>query len=259
MRFVTRLSLFLLCTLGAAAWTPAGNAATHQAAEEPSQESGEKTSPHAPGEPPIDCPLAKHGVHPGHLRPFEEVEEYIAFLERPDRAQWQRPDAVISALALSGDETVSDVGAGSGYFSFRLAEALPHGNVRAIDVEPEMIRHIHHKAMSNSIRNVEAVLTDPDDPQVSPDSDLVLVVDVLHHVEDRLPWLRRIHETLRPGARLALIEFREGELPVGPPKAMKIPKPELTRMMEQAGFRLQEDHDELLPYQCFLVFVKPAA
>jgi len=70
---------------------------------------------HDPSHPPIDCPLRKQGVDPAHLRPFEDTAQYIAFLERPDRATWQKPDAVVAALGLTGKETIVDIGAGSGY------------------------------------------------------------------------------------------------------------------------------------------------
>ena len=69
--------------------------------------------------PGIDCPLRKAGVDPSGLRPFAEVEKYIAFLDRPDRAAWQKPDEVVTSLALQGNETVFDLGAGSGYFEPR--------------------------------------------------------------------------------------------------------------------------------------------
>ncbi len=207
--------------------------------------------------PPIDCPLRKAGIEPHHMKPFESTEKYIAFLEREDRAGWQKPDAIVKALRLRGTETVSDVGAGSGYFTFRFARALPHGNVRAIDIEPEMIRHVHHKAMSDGMTNIEVVLATADDSKVSADSDLVFICDVLHHVDEREKWLERIHETIGSSARIALIEFKEGELPAGPPESMKIPKNEIVALLEKAGFRLVEDHSELLPYQHFLVFGKP--
>ncbi|MAE70411.1 MAG: SAM-dependent methyltransferase [Gemmatimonadetes bacterium] len=213
----------------------------------------EKAAPHAT-KPAIDCPLRKHGVDPHALRPFAEVETYIEFLERPDRAEWQKPDSVVEALALSGNETIANLGAGSGYFSFRLAAAVPKGKVWAIDIEPEMIRHIHHKALTTQVSNIESVLTALDDPSVPEGTDLVFVCDVLHHVQEQSAWLKRLQGALRPGAKIALIEFREGELPQGPPEAMKISRPEILRLMNGAGFRLVSDHVDVLPYQHFLVF-----
>jgi hypothetical protein len=72
---------------------------------------------HDPAHPPIDCPLHKLGVDPAHVRPFDDVEKYIAFLEKPDRAVWQKPDDVVAALGLTGSETVVVLGSGSGYFT----------------------------------------------------------------------------------------------------------------------------------------------
>jgi SAM-dependent methyltransferase len=210
-----------------------------------------------PAAPPIECPLAKQGVHPTHMRPFEEVEKYIAFLERPDRARWQRPDAVVAALGLAGDETIADVGAGSGYFSFRLATAVPKGAVVATDVEADMVRHIHHKAMTEGVRNLRVELAKPDDPGVPVAADWVLLCDVLHHVADRAAWLAKLAGEMKAGARLALIEFREGPLPEGPPESAKIPKAELVALISRAGLKLEVDKPDLLPYQSFLVFRKP--
>jgi SAM-dependent methyltransferase len=130
---------------------------------------------HGPAKPPIECPLRKHGVDPSRLRPFEEVEKYVAFLERPDRATWQKPDEVVAALGLTGKESVVDLGAGSGYFTFRLARALPQGKVVAADRDAEMVRHIHHKAAAEEIPNVQATLVGSDDPEIPGDTDLVFV------------------------------------------------------------------------------------
>lgn len=207
--------------------------------------------------PPIDCPLRNQGVDTHNMKPFEEVEEYIAFLERPDRAAWQRPDAIVEALGLSGTETIADIGAGSGYFTFRFAEALSEGSVRAIDIEPEMLRHIHHKATSSGISNIEVVVAAPDDPRVAGDEDLVFICDVLHHVEGREAWLARLFSETKAGARLVFVEFKEGDLPQGPPEAMKIPKASMIELVSKAGFVLADDRSELLPYQSFLVFSKP--
>ena len=206
--------------------------------------------------PGIDCPLRKAGVDPSGLRPFAEVEKYIAFLDRPDRAAWQKPDEVVTALALQGNETVFDLGAGSGYFSFKLAQAVPRGKVVAADLEPEMIRHIHHKAMVEGVTNLTPVIIKADDPQVPGEADLVFVCDVLHHVQDRAGWLKKAASEMKPGARFVLVEFKEGKLPEGPPEAVKIPRKQLIELVSQAGLPLEAEKADLLPYQVFLVFRK---
>ena len=212
---------------------------------------------HDPAHPPIDCPLRKHGIEPNQMRPFEDVAEYIEFLERPERAEWQKPQAVVAALGLRGNEVIFDVGAGSGYFSFRFAPAVASGRVIAADTEPEMIRYVHHRAMSEGVNNVEARLIEPTDPEVDSTADLVFVCDVLHHVADRSAWLVKIASAMKSGARLALIEFKEGKLPQGPPEGTKIPRHELLTLATGAGLEFEKEHEGLLPYQVFLEFRKP--
>jgi SAM-dependent methyltransferase len=233
---------------GQALAASAPHAATSRPASEPV---------HDFAHPPIDCPLRKQGIDPTHLRPFEDVEKYIAFLERPERDLWQKPNAVVAALGLTGSETVVDLGAGSGYFTFPLARALGAGRVVAIDIEPEMIRHIHHRAMSEGAKNIEAVLGKADDPSLPAGVDLVFMCDVLHHVPARAVWLKRLASEMKSGARLAVIEFKEGKLPEGPPEAAKIPRAELVTLLTGAGFVLDADKAGLLPYQMFLVWRKP--
>jgi SAM-dependent methyltransferase len=223
----------------------------------PSAEATDMTPPaHDPAHPPIDCPLRRQGIDPAHLKPFEDTEKYIAFLERPDRAAWQKPDEVVAALSLRGGETVVDLGAGSGYFTFRFARALPRGKVVAADTEAEMIRHIHHKAMADGLRNIEPVVITGDDPKIPSDADLVFVCDVLHHVPNRAAWLSKLATEMKPGARLVLVEFKEGKLPEGPPEAVKIGRAEMVRLATAAKLGLVFENTTLLPYQLFLVFEK---
>ena len=226
--------------------TSTADAATSQP---PPQHHGHGASPAS-----IDCPLRKAGHDPTKMRPFEDVAEYIAFLERPDRMTWQKPDEVIDALALSGDEVVVDLGAGSGYFAFRFAEKLPRGRVDALDVEPEMVRHLHHNSMTRGVENLHADFTDTAKPQLPSDVDLVFVCDVLHHIPDPQAWLAEIVKQLSAGDRLVLIEFREGSLPHGPPEGTKIPRARLLEMATQAGLELKTDHPSLLPYQYMMTF-----
>jgi 2-polyprenyl-3-methyl-5-hydroxy-6-metoxy-1,4-benzoquinol methylase len=216
--------------------------------------SGQLVAAHDPSHPPIDCPLRKQGLDPAHLRPFEDAAKYIAFLERPDRATWQKPDAVVAALGLTGKETIVDIGAGSGYFSFRLARAVPKGKVIALDVEPEMIRHIHHKAMTEGVPNLQVALAKPDDPGVPAEADLVFMCDVLHHIQDRPAWLAKLAAQMREGAQLVLLEFKQGKLPEGPPEAVKLSRAQLQTLATGAGLVLDSEKPDLLPYQTFLVF-----
>jgi SAM-dependent methyltransferase len=233
----------------------AGNA-TAQTEQQIAPQSG-PTNTGQPAEPPIDCPMAKHGIHPADLQPFKDTEKYIAFLERPDRAQWQKPDTIVAALGLAGNETVVDVGAGSGYFSFRLARALPRGTVIATDIKPEMVRHMHHKAMSEGIQNLRAVLGDAADPGVPPTADLVFVCDVFHHVPNQPAWLGKLASQMKSGARLVLVEFKQGKLPQGPPERLKLSRAKRIKLAKDAGLVLGEEKPKLLPYQTFMVFRKP--
>jgi len=200
--------------------------------KEPDSSSQKSTS----SETPIDCPLRKKGVVHDHSKPFKHTDKYIDFLEREDRIKWQKPDAVIEMLNIREDEKIADVGAGSGYFSFPFASVVPQGKV--------------------DIKNIEAILAEPDDPKVPRDSDIVFICDVLHHIEHKLPWLKKIHDQMQKGARLILIEFQEGDLPEGPPEKIKIPQDEIITMAINAGFTRISADNKLLPYQTFLVFEK---
>jgi hypothetical protein len=248
-------------TINAGAVTPAAALSSKPATDNTTGNAGTSASEghtHDPAHPPIDCPLHnKLGADPTHLRPFDDVEKYIAFLEKPERAVWQKPDDVVAALGLKGNETLVDVGAGSGYFTFRLAKALPRGKVIAADTEAEMIRHIHHRVMSDGIKNIQAVLTKPDDPEVTKDADWVFICDVLHHIPDRSAWLGRIVAEMKSGAKLALIEFKEGALPEGPPASAKIPRAQLMSLASKAGLGFEGEKVNVLPYQVYLVFRKP--
>ena len=152
--------------------------------------------------PPIECPLRKAGIDKTKLKPFEEVEDYIKFLERPDRAKWQKPEAVVKALGLTGTETVVDLGSGSGYFTFRLSKAVPKGKVIAIDSQPEMVRHVHRKVLTGEWPNVRAQFGKPRDPGLPSEVDWVFVCDVLLHVSQRAEWLKTLQSQMKSGASM---------------------------------------------------------
>ena len=185
----------------------------------------------------------------------DDPQAYIASLEDPARDAYQKPDQVLKALALRPGEVVADVGAGSGYFTVRFAKAVgDSGRVYAVDISPDMVRHLNRRVRAEGLRNVVTVLSDPDDPLL-PDAsvDRFVIVDTWHHVEDRPGYLERMKRMLKPGGQVVHIDFQKRELPIGPPTAMKIAREDLVRQMEDAGFRLSAEHT-FLPYQYFLVF-----
>jgi len=110
--------------------------------------------------------------------------------------------------------------------------------------------------MTEGVNNVEVIKSTPDDPKVPADVDLVFVCDVIHHVKDRELWLKNLSSQMKKGALLVVIEFREGDLPQGPPAAVKIPKRKLIDMILRHNFRLDRDKPDFLPYQIFLIFSK---
>jgi predicted methyltransferase len=192
-----------------------------------------------------------HEMHQLHGDPAA----YIASLDDPARDAWQKPDEVLKALALKPGEVVADIGAGSGYFTVRFARAVGDaGRVYAVDVSPDMIRHLNRRLRDAGTRNVVTMLSEPDDPLL-PDAsvDRFVIVDTWHHIEDQPKYLALLKRMLRPGGQVVHIDFQKRDLPVGPPASMKIAREDLVKQMEDAGFRLAAEHG-FLPYQYFLVF-----
>ena len=180
---------------------------------------------------------------------------YIASLENPARDAYQKPQEVVTALALREGEVIADIGAGSGYFAVRFARAVgPRGRVYAVDISPDMIRYLNRRIRDEELSNVTTVLSAPDDPLLPDGSvDRFVIVNTWHHIEDQPKYLSLMKRMLRPGGQVVHIDFQKRELPVGPPLSMKIAREDLVRQMEAAGFSLAAEHD-FLPYQYFLVF-----
>ncbi|MCW4026826.1 MAG: methyltransferase domain-containing protein, partial [Candidatus Bathyarchaeota archaeon] len=155
-------------------------------------------------------------------------------LEDPLRDEYQLPIEVVSALDLRPGQVIADIGAGSGYFSFRLAQAVgPKGLVFAIDVNPNMIRHLNRKKRDLGFGNVFSVLAEEDDPLLPNDSvDVFFICNTWHHIPDQEKYLRLMRDMLRHGGKVVMIDFRKEELPVGPPLETKIARADLLNHMK---------------------------
>jgi 2-polyprenyl-3-methyl-5-hydroxy-6-metoxy-1,4-benzoquinol methylase len=131
-----------------------------------------------------------------------DLNEYIARLDNPARDEWQRPDVVLAALGINQTSVVCDVGAGTGYFALRLAKLA--AQVYAVDVEPQLLSLLRDRVASAGLQNVTPVLGLPHDPLIPASAcDLILIVNVFHHVPEKAAYLRRLQDGLRPGGRLA--------------------------------------------------------
>ncbi|HVK19504.1 MAG TPA: methyltransferase domain-containing protein [Fimbriiglobus sp.] len=132
------------------------------------------------------------------------------WLERTEREKEEEPGKLLKALGLKPGMVVADVGAGSGYHTFRMAPAVgPTGKVLAVDVQPEMIELLTARAMKEKIPNVEPVKSTPTDPKLPADGvDLALMVDVYHEVSHPYEMAEKLGAALQPGGRLVFVEFR---------------------------------------------------
>ena len=209
-----------------------------------------------------------HGEHahgPGaHGMPhrFEHADEWAKRFDDPSRDAWQKPDAVVGMLGLAASAIVADVGAGTGYFSVRLARAVPQGKVLASDIEPDMVRYLGERATREQLGNLVAVQGKPESPQLPEPADVILLVDVVHHIghgaDDRVAYFTRLQQQLREGGRIAIVDFKPDapdDAP-GPPKAHRSAAATMVAELAQAGFVEHARDEQTLPYQYVLQFVR---
>lgn len=187
-----------------------------------------------------------------HQHGFGDAERWSKVFDDPERDAWQMPGEVIRALELESNDVVADIGAGTGYFTVRLAQAVPEGRVYAVDIERDMVRFLQERVRREKLENVSPIAGKPDDPQLPEPVDLALLVNTFHHIEDRPEYFRRLRGSLAAGARVAIIDFRIAA-PIGPPKPTRLAAEAVTRELEDAGYELVEEHPFLLN-QYFLVF-----
>jgi precorrin-6B methylase 2 len=179
------------------------------------------------------------------------------WLERPGRERSEQPEMAIAALDLQPTDIVADIGAGTGYFSFRIAPLVPEGQVFAVDIQPEMIDILEFLKQEDQVENVTPILGSIDSPNLPTSSvDLVLMVDAYHEFEFPYEMMQGVVEALKPGGRVALIEYRQ-ENPWVPIKGLhKMTQRQVRREMQAVSLEWQSTFDGL-PQQHLLLFRKP--
>jgi SAM-dependent methyltransferase len=193
---------------------------------------------------------AAQGGHMEHR--FEDAEKYAKQFDDPARDAWQMPARVIDALALRPGQSVADIGAGTGYFTVRLAKSPAAPKVFAVDIEKSMVDYVRQRAAKEGLANVVVVQAGPDRTNLPEAVDLVLVVDTYHHIADRRAYFWALRKSIKPGGRLAIVDFRK-DAPEGPPVEFRFTPEQITGELAKAGFKLDAQHD-FLPRQMFLIY-----
>jgi ubiquinone/menaquinone biosynthesis C-methylase UbiE len=193
--------------------------------------------------PPTPSP--EPGTYAG--RPIAQTMSYLGadWLERPDRAQREAPDTVLDALQLAPDSTAADVGAGTGYFTRRLAHRVAH--VEATDLQPEMLHLLAQNLERDHVSNVTLhPATDHDSGLPAACCDLVMMVDVYHELSDPPGVIASIRRALRPHGRLVLVEYRGEDPAVAIKPEHKMALPQIKKELGQLGFRFVDSLEMLL-------------
>jgi ubiquinone/menaquinone biosynthesis C-methylase UbiE len=179
------------------------------------------------------------------------------WLERSDREQEEQPEKALDTLNLKSGMVVADVGAGTGYYSIRIAKRVgPTGRVFANDIQPEMLQRLRENAALQKLTNIETVLGTVSNPKLPPATmDLVILVDVYHEFSRPQRMLDRIRESLKPDGRLVLLEFRKEDpsVPIRPEHKMSLSEVKAEVIPEGFVF---EKSVETLPWQHIIFFKK---
>jgi ubiquinone/menaquinone biosynthesis C-methylase UbiE len=180
-----------------------------------------------------------------------------AWLERPERAEKEKPELLVDSMRLAPTSVVADIGAGTGYFSFRIAPRVPEGRAFAVDIQPEMLDIVRSKMEEKGIDNVTPVRGTVTDPNLPSDSvDAALMVDAYHEFSHPHEMMLNLKDALVPGGRVYLVEYRKEDpsIPIKP--LHKMTEAQARKELEAVGFEWVTTQ-EMLPRQHVLVFRKP--
>ena len=200
------------------------------------------------GAPPAGDPHQHSGFH----HSFGQADMWAKEFDDPSRDAWQKPEQVLDALSLDPSATVADIGAGTGYFSVRIANRIPLGKVFAVDIEQDMLRYLGERARREHLDTIKPIMGSGESANIPEPVDVILIVDTYHHIDDRIAYFARLKKSLRPHGRLAVVDFK-ADSPEGPPIASRISAEKVTEELKAAGYSLVAAHS-FLPRQYFLVF-----
>ena len=203
--------------------------------------------------------VAQHGgsmpAHTGaerhhHGTRFNDAERWTRTFDDPKRDAWQMPHEILMALKLKPTDIIADIGAGTGYLAVRLARHA--GKVYASDISKGMVEFLAKRAKQHNLANMIAVQGAETSANLPEQVDLAILLDVYHHIGRRVDYFRNLKASLKPGGRIAIIDFRP-ESKYGAPRHMRLPISTVDEEMKAAGFQRTASHD-FLPRQYFLIY-----
>ncbi|MHA7099424.1 class I SAM-dependent methyltransferase [Roseivirga pacifica] len=177
--------------------------------------------------------------------------------EDEERTDWQNPNLVLDVLGNLEGKTIADIGAGSGYFTFKMAKNAE--KVIALDIDPNALEYIQSqkRIVGDWANNIEARLTPPDVPNLLPQEvDAALLVNTYHFLPNQQKYLPRLLEGIKPGGLFVLVDFKLGEIPVGPSDQFKGKPEDVRRDLRRAGFRSIDIDTKSLEFQYIITAKK---
>ena len=209
----------------------------------------ERPAPAATVSEPVPIPKTGEG----------NFENLVADYESKDRGIWQKPELVISLLGDLTDKTVADIGAGTGYFTFRIVPRAE--KVIGIDIDERFIRFLDSVKVRLPVRyrdRFESRLARPDDPCLAPDeADAVIIVNTYGYIRQRVKYLQTLLKGIASGGTLLIIDFKKNNLPIGPSDEFKVSLVQAEKELEEAGFTVEKIDKEALDYQYIILASKP--
>lgn len=185
-------------------------------------------------------------------RRFDDAEKWAKNFDDPTRDQWQMPEKVIAALALRPGQSIADIGAGTGYFSVRLAKSPAAPRVFAVDIEETMVAYTRQRAAKEGLKNITGVVAKADSANLPEPVDLILIVDTFHHIPARHAYFQSLLKSLKPNGRLAIIDWLPGG-PMGPPEAFRFSPEKIAAELASSGWKKVAQHT-FLPNQSFTIY-----
>lgn len=191
--------------------------------------------------------------HANHHMNKTSFEDLVKNFESPDRNDWQKPLEVIKFLGDLKNKTIVDIGAGTGYFEFKMNE--PTAKIIAADVDERFIGYLNDRILKEKVTNISARKAEYEKPPVSEnEANIVFMVDVYHHIENRKDYFSSVKKGLKPNGEMIIVDFKKGDFEQGPPNEMKIHQQIVIDEMKLAGFDLVVQDTVTLKYQYLLKF-----